>query len=365
MNTIQTMRATEIAAKLDAHQNVILKGVPGVGKTHLANETADFFLKGDTGALHAAGEDVPVVPYMNADCSRFRFFRRSKRKVFRTTFHQNTKYRDFVSGIVPSLGEPGSFIVQPGVLYEANEFAKQDDSAALLFIDELNRGPAVEAFGDSLSALEADKRLLSDATPGLNTAFFRILSPVTGIMQEYALSPDLYLLAAYNEADVSVAPLDVAFMRRWYPVELQPDYDMLDSIYDTSLLQNHSSTSDTSDVYRAAIKALRRVNELITIGKGPEFQIGHGILLPPPQDLSDVNTAKEYMTDRWRQIIFHIQEVFFGDPEALAVVLAANSDDSPFTLEDVTFGSSIQQVLRQEPITPQNIYSFLMALGAS
>lgn len=56
----------------------------------------------------------------------------------------------------------------------------------------------------------------------LATQFFEIINPVDGQMIEYAFSPNLYILAAMNQADASVAPLDVAFMRRWQSYKLTP-----------------------------------------------------------------------------------------------------------------------------------------------
>lgn len=121
---------------------------------------------------------------------------------------------------MPVLGATGGYCVNAGILYRANEFAKQENSAALLIIDEINRGPAIEVFGGSIVAIESDKRLNEDNTPNVATQFFEIINPVDGQMMEYAFSPNLYILAAMNQADASVAPLDVAFMRRWQSYSL-------------------------------------------------------------------------------------------------------------------------------------------------
>ena len=53
-------------------------------------------------------------------------------------------------------GKPaGSFRITEGVLYRASEFAKQPNSAALLIVDEINRGPTVQVFGGAIVAMEA------------------------------------------------------------------------------------------------------------------------------------------------------------------------------------------------------------------
>src|SRR5690606_2968959 len=72
---------------------------------------------------------------------------RSKRATWSITFHQGTKYRDFVVGLVPALSQgTAGFIRQKGILLEAAEHAMNSDSASLLLIDEINRGPAVAIF---------------------------------------------------------------------------------------------------------------------------------------------------------------------------------------------------------------------------
>ena len=114
--------------------------------------------------------------------------KKANRKVFRTTLHQNSKYRDFLTGIVPELGAGGGYRINEGILYRANEFAKQDNSAALLIIDELNRGPAIEVFGGSIVAIESDKRLNDDNTATPATQYFEISNPADGQMVEYAFS---------------------------------------------------------------------------------------------------------------------------------------------------------------------------------
>lgn len=87
---------------------------------------------------------------------------------------------------------------------------KNQSSAALLIIDEVNRGPAVEVFGGSIVAIEPDKRLAPDNTETINTQKFEIMN-MEGNMEEYAFPSNLYILSAMNSADASIAPLDVAF----------------------------------------------------------------------------------------------------------------------------------------------------------
>jgi 5-methylcytosine-specific restriction protein B len=66
----------------------------------------------------------------------------------------------------------------------------------------------VQVFGGAIVAIESDKRLASDGAKLAETQFFEMLDPVSGDVIEYALPHDLYILAAMNQADASVEPLD-------------------------------------------------------------------------------------------------------------------------------------------------------------
>ena len=159
---------------------------------------------------------------------------KTDRKVFRTVFHQNSKNRDFISGITPAVnkvaGQP-DFRIISGTLYRASQHAKGQQGAALLIIDEINRGPAVQVFGGAIVAIEPDKRLAPDGSKRDETQYFELLDPASGEIAEYALPHDLYILAAMNQADASVEPLDVAFLRRWEPLRLEPDAKVLRGFY--------------------------------------------------------------------------------------------------------------------------------------
>ena len=73
-------------------------------------------------------------------------------------------------------------------------------------------------------------------------------------MVEYAFSPNLYILAAMNQADASVAPLDVAFMRRWQSHVLKPDYDVLYSYFGIDRNDPLPTNCNTaSDVYSLSL----------------------------------------------------------------------------------------------------------------
>src|SRR5688500_10460401 len=89
----------------DRH-NVLISGPPGTGKSRLLNEVSRAFERVLGVPVHVPGQEVAipaVPPEVEVLLQVLPAAERSNRRVFRTVFHQNSKYRDFVTGIVPRL----------------------------------------------------------------------------------------------------------------------------------------------------------------------------------------------------------------------------------------------------------------------
>lgn len=357
----------KILELLSSKKNVLLMGAPGTGKSRVMNEVAEAFINGGTRLAqpsHVPGAGIPIPAVAAPTGLDLAMLKKTNRKVFRTTLHQNSKYRDFLTGIVPELGAGAGYRINEGILYRANEFAKQDNSAALLIIDELNRGPAIEVFGGSIVAIESDKRLNDDNTTTSSTQYFEISNPADGQMVEYAFSPNLYILAAMNQADASVAPLDVAFMRRWQSYQLKPNYDVLYENFGVDRTQPiPADCSTASDVYSVAIHALEKINELICIGRGKEYQLGQGVFLSTKPKDGSVSSALQFACEAWSMIYAHIEELFFGDSISIGYLVNANSSLSPYKLEELYFAGETKSVLTCCDIDMSNIFNLYQAIA--
>jgi len=275
---------------------------------------------------------------------------------------------------MPDLREganPGTFRVTQGVLYRASEYARQSNHAALVVIDEINRGPAAQVFGGSIVAMEQDKRLGPSGERRATTHCFDLLDPETGDVIEYAFPESLYLLAAMNQADVSVEPLDVAFLRRWSPVHLEPSSEVLTEHYGIADHEGEDlpdSSPSREHVLRATVRAFEAVNRRIALGRGAEFRLGHGMLMVRdgmPSDVAGVLTA---LASTWAQLKNHIDEIFFGDVRGAAVVLNAASriEGNPYKLVETSFGDAPKAEIKG-PVTvrPNQIYDLMRALASS
>lgn len=371
----------EVLGALSERRNVLISGPPASGKSRLLAEVALAFEAKSSAPTPSSGPvlvpgaavPIPATPAAFSVGPELQkvlpSVARSDRRVFRTVFHQNSKYREFVTGLSPSLSTVGAFEVTNGILYRASEHAKTAKGASLLIIDEINRGPAVQVFGGAIVAIEPEKRLGADGGAQYGTQYFELLDPASGEMIEYAFPHHLYILGAMNQADVSVEPLDVAFLRRWAPYALGPNEAVLRAYFgltpNARALPN--APKNVQDVYEAVVQAWAKINGRIALGRASEFQIGHGVVMAPSGTApSELGEALALVTRSWNAIRAHLDEVFFGDMRGLAVALnaTAQSAEHPYTLQETFFGDEPKQQLSgPASVNRNNVYAVLTAVA--
>lgn len=358
-------QANNVLKLLAEDKNVLLTGAPATGKTTLLNLVETLFAQRGETLVDPYGP-VAFPSSLAAEDVAFPGGSCGHRKVFRTTFHQGTKYRDFVRGLIPVPWADGvRFEVSEGILWQAAEYAKKQDYAALLIIDEINRGPAVSVFGDMITAFEADKRLDDDGKiiPG-KTVTVQILNDKAKL-EDYQLPSRLYILAAMNQADSSVEPMDAAFMRRWKRIKLYPSMASLCLYFGIDDPGNDFPEQPTSaaDVYGLAVAALTTINYKIQLGRGEDYCIGQGVFMKATEeDLpQDIQGALSYICDCWPTVDAHIEEVFFNDKEAIAAVLNAD-EESFYKVSNSTFAGRQVLAIEQPALNPGNVYEMLLSL---
>lgn len=373
-----TDECREILMLLRERRNVLLSGPPATGKSRLLAEVAAVFLQGANpppSPPMLVHDDEVAIPDMPAPEVAAALILpgdgQVHRKVFRSVLHQASKHRDFLTGIVPDVRPgtaPGQFRVFKGVLYRASEFAMARNSASLLIIDEINRGPAVQVFGGAIVAMEGEKRLAEDGNLRMETQAFDLLDPDTAEVVEYAFPAHLYILAAMNQADVSVEPLDVAFLRRWASYLLEPSATVLRAHFGLRAAATlPEAPASPQDVYEAAVQAWEAVNGRIALGRGPEFRIGHGVMMATSSPPTEMAAALQHVATAWRAIRAHVDEAFFGDTRGASVVLNAGEGNTqqPYVLKNEYFGDVPRYQLHgPATVGPGEIYGVLRAVAA-
>jgi hypothetical protein len=250
-------------ALLDLKRQIILQGVPGTGKTHVARCLARLLSGGREEAVRLV------------------------------QFHPAYSYEEFVEGIKAKSVEVNgrhdvTYPVEDGLLYAfAAEAAQRPAEPFVLIIDEINRGNLPRVFGELLYLLEYREQT--------------VVLPYS--RREFRLPANLYLLGTMNAADRSVALIDQALRRRFSFLEMPPDPTVLAAWF------KHYPPAAGPAFADRVVGLLERLNGRLRGELGPAFQVGHSYLMVP--DLDD---------DRLRVVWEHhvqplLVEYFVGHPE--------------------------------------------------
>jgi 5-methylcytosine-specific restriction protein B len=284
----------EIARQLTDVGQMVFYGPPGTGKTYTAKRFAHWWLNDQDGVDPHSGQLEMV------------------------TFHPSFTYEDFIEGLDVNADEEGTvtYDEEPGVFLEFAERARQqyyatepDETAPryVLIIDEINRGNLAQIFGETITALEADKRLDAENETPVSLAH-------SG--KQFTIPPNLYLIGTMNTADRSIALVDAALRRRFRFLSFPPKLAVLKEEYDLGTWTDVQSTATTPGADNQLIaRSLIAISELNTrirsepdLGRGK--QIGHSFLIGLNSD--------EKIVDTWRfEILPLLEEYLFGQYERI------------------------------------------------
>jgi hypothetical protein len=232
---------------LDLKRQLILQGVPGTGKTHVARCLARLLTGGNDDAVRLV------------------------------QFHPSYSYEEFVEGIkVRSVEVNGrhdvTYPVEDGLLCTlAADAARQPAQPHVLIIDEINRGNLPRVFGELLYLLE-----YRDQAVGLPYS-----------RRGFRLPANLYLIGTMNAADRSVALIDQALRRRFSFLDMPPDSAVL-----SAWLAAHPP--QTKGLAERVVTLFERLNDRLRTDLGPHFQIGHSYFLVPDLDEARLRVVWEH-----------------------------------------------------------------------
>lgn len=246
---------------LELKKQLILQGVPGTGKTHVARCLAQLLTGGRTEAMRLV------------------------------QFHPAYSYEEFVEGIrartVESEGRHQvTYPVEEGLLCSfANQAALEPAQPHVLVIDEINRSNLPRVFGELLYLLEYREQ--------------SVILPCS--RRSFRLPGNLYLIGTMNAADRSVALVDQALRRRFSFLEMAPDSGVL-----SSWLRQHPPRS--AGFAEVVVDLFERLNALLKKELGPHHLIGHSYFMVPDLDEGKLRVV-------WQHQVRPLLQEYFGRSE--------------------------------------------------
>ena len=268
INNIEEIGDTIFLSNMN-FKNIILHGVPGVGKTHNINRLINLIEKNEY-----SEKEIFQKITQNSETNEGLNDENLKTKVVFTTFHQSFAYEDFIEGFRPT--ESGQIILRDGIFKTICENATNDKyNNYYLVIDEINRGNISKIFGELITLIEESKR-----------DKLEIFLPYS--QEKFTIPSNLFIIGTMNSTDKSIALIDIALRRRFTFLELKPN---------ESLIQN----PDAKEFFT-------KLNELLE----DDYKVGHSYFMGENIDLEFV---KEY------KIKPLLKEYFYGNSEKLNEIL--------------------------------------------
>lgn len=320
----------EAVSKLEENPNLLLVGPPGTGKSVLLDKlvhhvtSPDLHLTFDPDVIYDAWSEPEDKPGLG--------------KATTVVLHPSYSYDNLVVGLLPKVkGNSVEVGVTTGPLVNLAHYAGSG-SRALLVLDEFNRGNAAAVLGDTLALLDKDKRdvahvdLPAYGLPIEVPGEFAV-DGNTAVGPRLSLPSSLWIVAAMNSSDRSVAPLDAALRRRFSIVEIGPDYE---------LLAGHLNADGGADlaapwdqwtpeaVAKLATALLEGVNARIDASLGRDFRLGHSNFWHVGGETAE--DALRSLASAWDlRVVQTIRLALQDDDDTLAFILKAGRSSDAVT----------------------------------
>lgn len=221
MDFLKILNDSPIKLKHTKTLQQIIFGAPGTGKSYSINQTIGDNVKVDIFGVEAGlAKEKDSDKYIIPD-----------KMIFRTTFHPEYDYAQFVGCYKPIVadedGKEVTYQFVPQVFTDAYvEAWNNPNKPVFLVIEEINRGNCAQIFGDIFQLLDRNKDGFSEYSIQPDKDLQKYLLGKLNIddsnVDENVRNGDALLLpknfnilATMNTSDQSLYPMDSAFKRRW------------------------------------------------------------------------------------------------------------------------------------------------------
>ena len=310
----------------------IFFGAPGTGKSHKIDY--DLFKDENGNPIGMGIKEVPEV------------------RKFRTTFHPDYDYAQFVGAYKPKVDEksPDKKIIYsfvPQVFAKAYAKAwklfigeggkSTSENQTYLVIEEINRGNCAQIFGDLFQLLDRDASDASQYSIDADYDFAKWLEEefqTEKVWDAYKkevngegklkLPPNLNILATMNTSDQSLFPMDSAFKRRF-------DWEYVPINYDQSKADFEIKIDD-SEKYKW-LDFLEKVNaDIYKATRSEDKQMGEFFIKP-----KDDKTIR--FEDFRSKVLFYLWDSVYKDEIERKLVFHFEYGEGADKIDDVTFQS--------------------------
>lgn len=242
------------------------------------------------------------------------------------TFHQSYSYEEFVEGIKPSTKDGQiKYAIENGIFKKMCIKANADpENNYVLVIDEINRGNISKIFGELITLIENNKRIIPNGTNDIDDFDLNIdeisksensiIVKLPYSQKDFGVPSNLYILGTMNTSDRSIASIDIALRRRFKFIEMMPKPEVLVDENNQPLMVENINLQNL----------LKTINERISYLLDRDHQIGHSYFMNWKN--YEITTLKNVWFD---EIMPLLNEYFYSDWEKLQAVLgkAKETDD--------------------------------------
>ena len=135
---------------------------------------------------------------------------------------------------------------------------------------------------------------------------------------------NIYIVATMNSVDRAVVPIDSALARRFDRIEMRPNMQVLADFWKLDLSKINKNWEDMS-VFETAYRVLEKINYIIAVDLGTEFELGHGMLMSLDRDIPE-SEAWFVFARLWDEVIYpQIEDRFSGREDKIFDVLKIGS----------------------------------------